>query len=87
MEGQFLHAKERWVKFLIPQEGTLTLLLLIKGGQKFDPKTWNNDNIFDSIQELTEHDWPQMLTCLGADCLYQTMIGNTEEEIGDLGEC
>jgi hypothetical protein len=37
-EGQFLRAIENCVKFLILQEGTLRLILLIKDGQNLDPE-------------------------------------------------
>jgi len=37
-EGQFLRAIENWVKFLILQEGTLRIVLLIKEGQNLHPE-------------------------------------------------
>jgi hypothetical protein len=38
VEGQVLHAIEDWVKFLILQERTLRLILLIKEGQIVGPE-------------------------------------------------
>jgi len=38
VDGQFLRAKENWVKFLILQEATLKLILAIKEGQHLVPK-------------------------------------------------
>jgi hypothetical protein len=37
-KGQFLRVTENWGRFLILQEGTLRLILLIKDGQNLDPE-------------------------------------------------
>ena len=37
LEGQFLRARENWVKFLMLQEGTQSVLS-IKEAQHFDPR-------------------------------------------------